>query len=66
MHRTVVAFGALVALAPALLLAQDKDKKEQEKYERNNPKPVPGWNPELQQGFAEARKTGKPLMIVFR
>ncbi len=60
MHRSLIALGALIALAPALLLAQDK------KQDKNNPAPVPGWNPELQDGFAEAKKTGKPMMIVFR
>jgi hypothetical protein len=59
MHRSLIALGALIALAPALLLAQDKK-------ERKDPEPVPGWNPELQAGFAEAKKTGKPMMIVFR
>ncbi len=36
--------------------------------ERNNqnPAPVAGWESDLAAGFAEAKKSGKPLMIVFR
>ena len=37
-------------------LAQDKQ----------NPSPIPGWDPDLKSGFAEAQRTGRPLMIVFR
>ena len=37
-------------------LAQDKQ----------NPPPIQGWDPDLKSGFAEARSTGRPLMIVFR
>ena len=37
-------------------LAQDKD----------NPAPIPGWDPDLKSGFAEAKSTGRPLMVVFR
>ena len=28
--------------------------------------PVPGWLPDLPSGFAEAKRTGKPLLVVFR
>jgi hypothetical protein len=31
-----------------------------------NPPPLPGWLPDVPSGFAEAKRTGKPLMIVFR
>lgn len=49
--------GAALALAVVLgALAQDKQ----------NPAPIPGWDPDLQSGFAEAARTGRPLMIVFR
>ena len=36
--------------------------------ERNNqnPAPLPGWEPDVAKGFEEAKKSGKPLMIVFR
>ncbi len=27
---------------------------------------MPGWHPDLSAGLDEARKTGKPLLIVFR
>ena len=37
-------------------LAQDKQ----------NPAPLPGWDPNLKSGFAEAKATGRPLMVVFR
>lgn len=30
------------------------------------PAPVPGWLPDLPSGFAESKKTGKPMMVVFR
>lgn len=33
---------------------------------QNDPAPVPGWLPDLPAGFAEAKKTGKPMMVVFR
>jgi hypothetical protein len=79
MNRLVLTLGALALLAPAVLARQDKgggaqkkseqdkEKEKQEKEkERNNPAPVPGWNPELVPAFAEAKKSGKPLMVVFR
>ncbi len=36
--------------------------------DRNAPDfpPTPGWLPDLPGGFAEAKRTGKPLMVVFR
>lgn len=45
----------LFALSLAALALQQKD-----------PAPVPGWLSDLPAGFEEARKTGKPLMVVFR
>ena len=27
---------------------------------------VPGWHSDLEEGTAEARETGRPLMVVFR
>jgi len=82
MNRFVLTIGALALLAPAVLARQDRpgssggakkpseqDKekeKEKKEQERNNPAPVPGWNPDLVTAFAEARKTGKPVMVVFR
>ena len=33
---------------------------------QSDPAPVPGWLPDLPSGFAEARKTGKPMMVDFR
>ena len=82
MNRLVLTIGALALLAPAVLARQDrggssgkmppgteqdKDKeKEKKEQEKNNPAPVPGWNPDLVTAFAEARKTGKPVMVVFR
>ena len=46
------------ALLTILLGAVAQDKQ--------NPPPIQGWNPDLKSGFAEARSTGRPLMIVFR
>ena len=34
--------------------------------DKQNPLPIQGWEPDLKIGFAEARSTGMPLMIVFR
>ena len=34
--------------------------------DKQNPLPIQGWEPDLSSGFAEARSTGRPLMIVFR
>jgi hypothetical protein len=53
-------FGALLLAAPVVLALQDKEK------EKDWDKPIPGWNPDLKDGFAEAKKGDKPLMIVFR
>lgn len=33
---------------------------------QNDPAPLPGWLPDLPSGFAESKKTGKPMMVVFR
>jgi len=34
--------------------------------QQKDPPPLPGWHPDVPSGFAEAKKTGKPLMVVFR
>lgn len=82
MNRLALTIGALALLAPAVLARQDRpgssggakkpseqDKekeKEKKEQEKNNPPPIHGWNPDLMPAFAEAKKTGKPLMVVFR
>jgi len=33
---------------------------------QSDPPPVPGWLPDLPSGFAAAKKTGRPMMVVFR
>ncbi len=30
------------------------------------PPALPGWHPDVPSGMAEAKKTGRPLMVVFR
>ena len=45
----------LYALGIALAALQEK-----------TPPPIPGWHPDLAAGFAEAKSTGKPMMVVFR
>jgi hypothetical protein len=34
--------------------------------QQENPAPVPGWLQETAAGFAEAKSTGKPMLVVFR
>jgi hypothetical protein len=34
--------------------------------QQEEPAPIPGWHSDLPSGFAEAKKTGKPLLVVFR
>ena len=55
MRRLVCAVVSLIAAAPVLLAAADQD-----------PPPIPGWHEDLKVGLAEARQTGRPLMVVFR
>ena len=57
---TLVAFGA-VALADAPLLAQFGGPRGGEQAAARN-----GWIFSLEEGKAQARKTGKPLMVVVR
>ena len=45
----------IISILLALAVAQDKPIL-----------PIPGWNTDLKSGFAEAKKTGRPLMVVFR
>ncbi len=46
-----------IALAAALVAATGQDKE---------PPPIPGWHPILADGVAEAKASGRPLMVVFR
>ncbi len=56
MRTLLVLAGLAAALAPARAAeAQDRI-----------PPPIPGWHPDLDAGFAEARRTGKPMLVVFR
>lgn len=49
----------VLAVATALgARVQDEDDK--------NPAPIPGWLQDLAAGFAEAKATGKPMLVVFR
>lgn len=57
MRVLVILYGVAFAGAPALL--QDK------KHNPDQPT-VPGWHSDLASGMAEAKKTGRPLMVVFR
>ena len=34
--------------------------------DKQNPAPIPGWHADLDAGFAEARATGRPMLVVFR
>lgn len=33
---------------------------------QEDPPPVPGWHSDIPTGFRDAKKSGKPLMVVFR
>ncbi len=50
MRALLVILGATAALAP----------------QQKEPPPLPGWLSDVPSGFAEAKKTGKPLLVVFR
>ena len=55
--RTLLVLTGLVAA-----LASARTAEAQEK----TPAPIPGWLPDLDAGFAEARRSGKPMLVVFR
>jgi hypothetical protein len=49
-----------VALVNAPLLAQSREERGEEVAAKH------GWLTSLEEGKAQARKSGKPLMVVFR
>ena len=56
--RTLFVLAGFVAALASTRTVEAQDK--------NNPAPIPGWHPDLDAGFAEAKQTGKPMFVVFR
>ena len=57
MRGVVPMLAAAVVLAPAIVLALAGDQ---------NPPPLPGWHETVAPGLAEARASGRPVLVVFR
>lgn len=58
---------ALVALVCAAFAAAPAGDTEQIRQALRDVQPGPGWiYNDLAAGFAEAKRTGKPLLVVFR
>jgi hypothetical protein len=62
-HITVLA--ALMLLTPALVISQDRDAKVRNDLAEVKATGLWLYN-DLDAGIAEAKQTGKPLLIVFR
>ena len=51
---------------PVAQVAQPKDKKAKDKKKKNDEKSVPaGWHLDYDQALAQAKSTGKPLLVLF-